>query len=315
VWTDAGHVAFDPSVQWNRPALLLAGGSLFVAFGSGPNGNDHEESFAYHGWMFRYDAGSLDAPPAVWSSTPRSSGGSIWQSGAGPAADGDHVYFATANVVLGCSIHSPAGFPLSPADAEDSVVRVPISYESTDLRLPDATTSPIAETAHGTIASYGDARLYSDTRLYAAQGHEGTVFQFTSSGDNGFGSSGPTLIAGSRDLVVSSKGGIVYLLDRDTMEPRQAPLAPFDLLPLQGGYLSGSADGDRPETSILWATAPGALGGGRAMAFDALTLALLWSTDTPSFSKFTPPTVARGRLLVPSAKHGSPTAVLVYAPR
>src|SRR5690606_38748034 len=67
-------------------------------------------------------------------------------------------------------------------------------------------------------------------------GFAGTVFQFTNAGDNGFGSSGPTLIPDSRDLVVSTKAGIVYLVDRDTMEPRQAPLSPFDLLPLQGDH-------------------------------------------------------------------------------
>lgn len=381
VWSDTRRVAFDPSVQWNRPALLLAGDHLFVAFGSGPNADDHEEDYEYHGWLFRYDARSPEAPPAIFATTPRSSGGSIWQAGAGPASDGEHVYFATANGILGCTTHAPSGFPAAPTDAEDSVVRLPLSYAETDLRATSGDPPPTVSEL-GTVSTRGDALVYSDTRAYTASGYSGTVFQFTNAGDCGFGSSGPTLIPGSRDLVVSSKGGLIYLLDRDTMKPRQAPLSPFDLLPLQGdhtlyihswwgipmlpgalafyrvtsehglvygwpkhdklrsfrydyasrtlepdraadvrggdqgGYLSVSADGMRPGTAILWATTTGgAGGGGRAIAFDAITLAELWSADTPAFSKFTPPTVARGRLFVPSAKHGGSTAVLVYAPR
>jgi hypothetical protein len=49
-------------------------------------------------------------------------------------------------------------------------------------------------------------------------------------------------------------------------------------------------------------------------AFDALTLALLWDDQTPAFSKFTPPTVARGRLIVASAEADGPMKLLVYAP-
>jgi outer membrane protein assembly factor BamB len=70
----------------------------------------------------------------------------------------------------------------------------------------------------------------------------------------------------------------------------------------------------RSGSAILWATTSGSGSGGKAIAFDALTLAELWSTNTPSFSKFTPPTVARGRLFVPSARTGVASAVLVYAP-
>lgn len=376
VVTDGKTLAFDASVQWNRPALLLAGDAVYVAFGSGPNGGDHEEDYEYHGWLFRYDAASPKMPPAVFNATPESSGGSVWQAGAGPAADDEHVYFVTANVVLGCSTHAPAGFPAEPASAEDSVVRLPHGYATADLRDAGAKRQVEATSPLGTVASYAGARVYADTRPYTADAYSGTVFQFTSSGDCGFGSSGPTLIPGSRDLVVSTKGGLLYLLDRDTMEPRQAPLSPFDRLPLQGdhtlyihswwgipmlpgslaffrpddahglvygwpkgdvlrsfrydyaghtlaadrtadvpvtsqgGYLSISSDGARAGTAVVWATLPGEAGGGRAMALDAITLETLWAADTPAFSKFTPPTVARGRLFVPSGR-----AVVVYAPR
>ena len=380
VTTAARQVVFDPSVHWNRPALLLAGDALYVAFGSGPNGNDHEEGFEYHGWVFRYDTRALDRPPAIFNASPQTSGASVWQAGAGPAADESHVYFVTANDIRDCSTKLPSGFPSSPTDAEDSIVRLPLSYTSTDVVSSPA--SPPVSNAYGSVASYGDARVYADTRPYTAAGFSGTVFQFASSGDNGFGSSGPTLIPDSRALVVGSKSGQIYLVDRDTMEPMQKPLSAFDKLPLQGdhglylhswwgipmlpgslafhrvsaarglvygwpkgdvlrsfaydyvartlvadkmadvtpnqqgGYLSVTGDRAHPERgAVLWATTPagGIGGGGMAMAFDAVTLEKLWGVITPAFSKFTPPTIARGRVIVPSAVAAGSTALLVYA--
>lgn len=371
----SGPLRFDPSVQWNRPGLLLAGDALFVAFGSGPNANDHEEDFAYHGWVFRYDVRGLDAPPAIFNTTPRTAGGSVWQAGAGPAADDDHVYFTSANDIVGCATHAPSGFPAKPADAEDSVVRLPRAFASATLASPTSSDVP-----HGSVATYGEAKTYTDTRPYTAGGITGTIFQFTSSGDNGFGSSAPTLVPGARDLVVGTKGGILYVLDRDTMAPRQAPISPFDLQPLQGdhtlyihswwglpvipgalvfhrigadegrvygwamgdrlrsfrydyrahtlvpdrvaptrpsvtgGNLSLSADGARADTAILWATTvdPDSAAKGRIVAFDAATLEELWSDTLPTYAKFTPPTIARGRVLAPSARAGETTAIVVY---
>jgi hypothetical protein len=365
---EAGEsLAFDPAVQWNRPGLLLEGDALFIAFGSGPNGNQHEEDFIYHGYLFRYDVRDLSAAPEVFATTPNTRGGSVWQAGSGPASDGTHVYFTSANRTLDCTVHPPAEFPSAPDDVEDSVVRLPLAFR---------TDSAMNEVAH-----------YADTREYTAAGHTGTVFQFTNSGDNGFGSSGPSLIPGASDLVVSSKGGIVYLLDRQTMQPRHTPLSPFTALPLRedhtlyihswsgipvvygalaiyrpdgadgqpgaralvygwaqddllrvmhydyaartlelaataqvpamprGGYLSISAHGGDLDSAIVWATSPtvtGAAGQGHVWAFSAATLATLWQADTPSFSKFTPPTVSRGRLIVPSARAQGDKVLLVY---
>jgi outer membrane protein assembly factor BamB len=74
---------------------------------------------------------------------------------------------------------------------------------------------------------------YWDNRNYLSQGN---VFQHMESGDNGFGSSGPMLIPGSRLLLVGSKAGLVYLLDRETMHAVQEPISPFTDLALQPGH-------------------------------------------------------------------------------
>ena len=84
--TDAadGRVIFSPMQQMQRPALLLQGRTLFIAFGS------HGDLDPYHGWVFAYDADSFQQNGA-FCSTPNGAKGGIWQAGEGlvetPAGD------------------------------------------------------------------------------------------------------------------------------------------------------------------------------------------------------------------------------------
>ena len=71
---------FDPTQQLQRPGLVLANGQLIVAFGSFcDQGN-------FHGWVFRYDAASLDMT-GVFLTTPNGTHGGIWQAGGTPVID------------------------------------------------------------------------------------------------------------------------------------------------------------------------------------------------------------------------------------
>jgi hypothetical protein len=110
-FTHGGKTAYlDPSVQQNRPALLLDRGVVYLAFGScGDVGSP------YHGWVLAYDA---DLPGSatflkqlgVFNTSPEMTGGcntitsmppcmaGVWQSGLGLAADGDGtVFLSTGN--------------------------------------------------------------------------------------------------------------------------------------------------------------------------------------------------------------------------
>jgi hypothetical protein len=207
----AQTLEFEPHKHWNRPGLALVDNELYVAFGSGPEGNQHEEDFVYHGWVFRYDVTDLRRAPEVYCTTPYGRGGSVWQSGAAPAADDAAVYLTGANGIFADGkTHAPADWPSTPVGQEDSVIALPRRAP-----LPDADERPLQ---------------YWDDRAYLASGN---VFQHMESGDNGFGSSGPTLIPDSNHLLVGSKAGLVYLLDRDTLRPVQDPLNPFTDLALQ----------------------------------------------------------------------------------
>src|SRR5205085_5566431 len=87
----AGTIRFNSLRQLNRPALLLLNGGIYIAFGS------HGDNRPYHGWVFRYDAASLQKT-AIVNVTPAGWGGAIWQSGQGLAADDSgSIYFMTAN--------------------------------------------------------------------------------------------------------------------------------------------------------------------------------------------------------------------------
>jgi hypothetical protein len=94
---------FAPDMQLNRPGLLLSKGQLYIAFGaavcdSGGNQNIDARKKRWHGWVFAYDAATLDLTASV-NTSPTGSGAGIWQSGNGLAAGDDgSVYAMTGNV-------------------------------------------------------------------------------------------------------------------------------------------------------------------------------------------------------------------------
>jgi hypothetical protein len=85
---------FGPQRHFNRPALLLANNTVYVSFGS------HGDIQNWQGWVFGYDAATL-ARTFVFSTTDPTSGSngaSVWDSGAGPAADSSgNIYVTTGN--------------------------------------------------------------------------------------------------------------------------------------------------------------------------------------------------------------------------
>lgn len=80
-----------PYYKRQRPALLLANGNIYAAFGSI---GDHSP---YHGLLFAFDKTTL-AEKAVFNATPTGDGGGIWMSAAGLTADGQgNIYVSMGN--------------------------------------------------------------------------------------------------------------------------------------------------------------------------------------------------------------------------
>jgi hypothetical protein len=92
VQTSQGLVTFTPSIQMQRPALLLYNGAVYIGYGS--NGCD---AFNYHGWLLAYNATTLE-PMGLFITTPQGDGGAIWAAGGGPAVDDEgYIYISTGN--------------------------------------------------------------------------------------------------------------------------------------------------------------------------------------------------------------------------
>jgi outer membrane protein assembly factor BamB len=98
--TDGTTLAFNPLYQRQRPALLLANGNVYAAFGSfcDTQGN------VSRGWILGWNAATLAAMPtnALVDTQATAPGSfflsSIWMSGYGPASDdAGNVLFVTGN--------------------------------------------------------------------------------------------------------------------------------------------------------------------------------------------------------------------------
>lgn len=346
------------NTQYQRPALLLAGGTVYVAFGSASyDGSCHET----HGWIVGYDATTL-AQKSVFVSSPKWSGSGIWMGGNGPAADESSasIFFATAN--------GPEPSKLATSCAPDHAIRTRapdggVAYlkgPTVDFDAPLTDEDSIVQ-----ISASGTGQLASQHHFSPAG------FDCRNTNDGDLGSGGVVLVPGTSLLVAGGKDGFLHLLSRATLTELDAkrvgpadsmfpcisaqeiagapvvwgmpsgsgsvpvvfvwpnagtlqafkvdtaagklvplvPPQPFPSIPLDGtsGALTISSADGTPGTGILWASVRqgGATkfgnGAHRLYAFDATTLAQLRQFDfSDGWSKFTPPTVANGRVYLSS---------------
>ena len=102
VGSSGGVLKFDPRQHMQRPALTLAGGILYVSFGSAA------DTDTYHGWVIGFDASSLQPlTNYVFNTTPNATTaqfgphageGALWMGGDGLCVDANtNLYFEVAN--------------------------------------------------------------------------------------------------------------------------------------------------------------------------------------------------------------------------
>src|SRR5580658_5110900 len=90
--SSSGQLVFSQLSQFIRPALLLSGGTIYVASAA-----SCEDVGPFHGWVFAYKESNF-AQTGVFVSTPNGYDGGFWMSGSGLAADtSGNVYGVTGN--------------------------------------------------------------------------------------------------------------------------------------------------------------------------------------------------------------------------
>lgn len=176
-----GTIAFDPLFQLNRPALLLDGNVLYVAFGG------HCDTGNYRGWVFAYDVSDPSAPKNldVFSTTftertnnmdDKNGRGGIWMSGYGLATDGNSIYFSTGDGTY--DVTNPSFRQLS-----DSVLKTKLVTGKFQLQ------------------DWFSSQNRDELKTFDAD----------------LGSAGTVLVPNSHLLIAGGKEGRLYLIDRNDM--------------------------------------------------------------------------------------------------
>ena len=302
---------FDPLMQNQRPALMLANGMVYVGYAS------HCDREPYHGFLMAYDAKTLEQV-SVLNTSPTGSEASIWQSGQGPAADAEgNVYVVTGNGSWdGVKNFSESFLKLSPRlkllDWFIPTNHFELDQRDTDLDSSGATLIPGTHLIMGggkegvlytldtrNLGHLGDQNALQHFRATASHLHSLVYWQSTKAGNLLY-------VWGQRDKAK------VYKLEGNRLG--ETPLMMRDI-PNEGhpgAMLSLSANGDRE--GILWAaihatgdswheSRPGVL-----HAYDADDISHeLWNSlqmplrdDCGEYSKMAPPTIANGRVYLSS---------------
>ena len=303
-----GTIPFDPLQHIQRPGLLLANNAIYVGFGS------HGDQFPYHGWILSYDAIDLSHRLGVYVSTPNGNGGAFWQSGRGLAADlQGNVYAITGN-----------GDYDAVRNFSESFVKVSAQLSSTlDWFAPSDWQSM---SDNDFDISAGPA-LIAGTHTIIGADKIGDLYVINGDGMNQPNSA--SIIAASAasifNFAVWSRGGNASVYTQGGGEPVkcfQVTGSQVSPDPVSTGVTSIeysrismtlSANGGLDGSGILWETTGDYNDGtpGTLHAYDASNLANeLWNSDMnpvrdqmPKVTKFVAPTVANGKVYVPSTSN------------
>ena len=315
-----GVVNFDNKQQLQRAALLLANGRIYVAFGG------YADTDPFHGWIFAYNAYTLRCV-ATFNVTPTGGEGGIWQSGWGPAAVASgHVYVATGN---GDWDAGGGG-----SNYGESYVKFQPNLTVDDWFTP---WNQSALQDDQDLGSTG-LMLIPGTRLLVSGDKQGTLYLLKQDNMGHYNARGDTQIVQSFQAAQGQimggmtywngpAGTLVYLeSDDDRLKafklsgghfataPASQSTMPRPLTVTPSTMLSLSAAGSTAGTGIVWALYPNGddtnqgMAPGILRAFDASDVSReLWDSqqdatrdDVGTYAKFSPPTIANGKVYVPT---------------
>lgn len=310
----AGGLPFNPQQHIQRPGLLLANDTIYIAFGS------HGDQQPFHGWVMSYDASDLSRQVGVFATTPTQMGGSIWQSGRGLAADDQgNVYAISGNgdydgeQNFGESFLKLSGSPLALTDSFTPQNWKAMSDNDFDLSAGPA----LLPGSHTVVGADKVGNFYVLNGDSMAQPVTGNAFAASASSIFNF--------------AAWSRPGGAYVYVQGEREPARCfqfsngslnttPISTTsNAVPFGRIGMTVSANGGQDGTGILWETTgnynqnPATV---TLHAFDASDLsAELWNSDMNpgrdtigTVTKFANPTVANGKVYVPSLAN----AVVVF---
>lgn len=315
-----GVVTFDPAQHIQRPGLALSNGIVYIGFGS------HADTAPFHGWLFAYSASDVTRQLAVFNPTPNGSGGAFWQSGRAPAIDSaGNLYVVSSN-----------GDTDGVTSFSDSMLRLdPNTLSLTDWFAPSDVQ--ILDDTDDDLGALG-AILIPNTSLAVTGGKAGKLFLLNqaklgnlNSTDSqvpqkfqpvNFGIFNAALWTRSDGLATLYLHGsnspfqaFSFRGNAFTEQPVSQTITSFGV-PYQG--MTISANGGHRSTGILWVTTANSYplpSTGTLRAYDADDLTSeLWDSGMNSadalgqFSKFANPTVANGKVYVPTGSQ----QVIVY---
>ncbi|MGI8952871.1 MAG: hypothetical protein ACR2FN_14955 [Chitinophagaceae bacterium] len=169
-----GLVPFNPQHQNQRLALALYNGKVFIGFSS------QCDWIPYHGWIFGYDAISLQQK-YIYNTTPKAMGGGIWESGGGICIDNDGYLYVSA----GNGFESAVGYNGNPSDLINR------AQSAIKLKVNDTAIIPVD--------------FFTPSNFQAL--NEGA--------DLDFGPMGSFLIPNTKLYFTADKSGHLYLLNTD----------------------------------------------------------------------------------------------------
>jgi hypothetical protein len=328
-----GEVIFNADQQIQRSSLALSGDSIYFAFSSD---RDHPP---YHGWVFGYSTSTLQQT-GIFNDTPNGSLGGIWQAGRAPAVDANgSLYYESGNGDFDGLTNFGESFlklnvsnsgALSLADWFTPDIWNDMNAYDNDLGSSGPTLIPGAGLVLGG-GKTGTVFLLNTNAMGHTQTGNGQIVQ------SFLGTTGctvPVMDQGCSQIMgqafwYSAPTPTLYLWGvHDQLKAYQFSNGQFSTTPVStgtmsayypGGVLSISSNLSTPGTGIVWAITndtpdqgfyfgPGWIGTGSLRAFDATDLTHeLWDSsqnlardELGNFASFTPPTIAGGKVYVPT---------------
>ena len=332
-------ITFSAIQHMQRPALTLAGGILYVAYGS------HDDTDPYHGWILGYNPTNLSlSTNYIFNTTPNATvaafganagEGALWMGGNGLSVDANtNLYFETGNGSFSANTnggdYSDSFVKLSTATNKLTVADYFTPYNQASLQSSDADLG-----SGGPLLLPDSAGSAAHPHLIVGAGKEGKIYlidrdnmgHFQSGNDNQIVTNLPNAIGGVWSSPAYFNNRIYYQGNGDVMKAFLITNGFIVATPESRSATSFGFPGATPTVSangtnngIVWIIQADAyLSSGAAVlhAYNATNLALeLYNSsqnlarDNPGGAvKMTPPVIAGGKVYV-----GAEYALSVYGP-